>query len=366
MKVLFVANIMGHLSTFHIPYMNWFHENGWEVDAAANDDSDIDMPDYVTKIHVPIQRSPYRKENLRAFSELKKVIEEKRYDIVHCHTPMGSVLARLAVKKGSKTKVLYTCHGFQFCKGGPVKDWILYYPVERFLAHRADCIITINQQDYKLAQKFACKDIRYIPGIGVDLSRFYQDDAARQNMREQLNADQTKFLVLSVGELNENKNHITVMKAIARLKNPNILYFVAGEGPLHHELERCIQDLGLERQVFLLGRRNDIPALCNAADAFAFPSQREGLGIAAIEAMSTGTPLLTSNAGGICDYSKDGITGFVCQANDIDGFAEGILKLSRNPELCEQMGQNACEAAQKFRLEQSLERMAEIYQEYMR
>jgi glycosyltransferase EpsD len=365
MKILFVANIMGHLRAFHIPYMTWFHENNWDVEAAANDEGNVQLPDFVIKHHIPVQRSPYKLDNIRAYSELKKIIEDNQYDIIHCHTPMGSVLARLAVKKGSKTKVLYTCHGFQFFKGGPIKDWMLYYPVERILAHRTDGLITINQQDFQVARRFRCQQLYYIPGVGVDLTHFYPDAAVRNNMREKLKVDEGTLMIFSAGELSKRKNHQVIVDAISKIKDQNIMYFIAGEGSLRKELEQKIYDLGLEQQVFLLGYCNNIFELCNAADVFAFPSKREGLGIAALEAMSVGVPVLTSNVGGIPDYAQNGITGFCYNANDVDGFAKGIEKLYQSKKLRKEMGQNAREVAQKFSLEHAYACMTEIYSSYM-
>ena len=178
-KVLFVATVVKtHIMEFHIPYLKMFKEMGWETAVAARNDyenpADCVIPYCDTYYNVPFERNPLKPGNLKAYKELKHIIDEGEYDIIHCHTPVGAMLTRLAAKQARKqgTKVFYTAHGFHFYKGAPVINWILYYPVEKWLSRYTDVLITINKEDYERAKTFKAGKVCYVPGVGIDLKKF--------------------------------------------------------------------------------------------------------------------------------------------------------------------------------------------------
>lgn len=144
--------------------------------------------------------------------------------------------------------------------------------------------------------------------------------------RKELGITPNDFVIISVGELNPNKNHEVIIEAIARLKNPHIKYILCGQGELTEYLSQKAEQYGLQSQVKILGYRTDIKELLEMSDLFAFPSKREGLGIAALEAMAAGLPLLTSNIHGINDYSIQGVTGYKEGSDDVIGYAKDIEK----------------------------------------
>ena len=209
--------------------------------------------------------------NGKAYKQLKQLIQEHQYEFIHCHTPVAGVLGRL-VGHRTKTKVIYTAHGFHFFKGAPLLNWLIYYPVERFLSRWTDMLITINQEDYNRAKKsFHAKRTEYIPGVGIDIKKFLCGLIDRQEKRKRLELKDTDIMLLSVGELSPRKNHGIVIEAIAQLENKNYKYFICGQGQLKEKYESMIKEFGLEKQVFLLGYRNDISELCQAADLYIFP-----------------------------------------------------------------------------------------------
>src|SRR5690625_2380992 len=116
-RILFCATVDYHIKAFHLPYMKWFKEQGWEVDVVAS--GNINLPFTDNKYSIPIKRSPFRSANISAYKQLKEIITKNNYSIIHCHTPLGGLLARIAARKARKngTKVIYTAHGFHFCKG---------------------------------------------------------------------------------------------------------------------------------------------------------------------------------------------------------------------------------------------------------
>lgn len=369
MKILYVTTISLTMNSFFKPHVEMLVNEGHQVDIACNDrDLPLD-PLYVQlscrAYRVDFSRSPLSVENIKACIQLKKVIETGHYDIVHCHTPNASVITRLVCRKYRKKtglKVFYTAHGFHFYKGAPKLNWLVFYPIEKVCSYFTDKLITINKEDYKLAKtRFHAGEVHYVPGVGIDLSRFENVQVDRAAKRKEIGVPEDAFLLLSVGELNENKNHQVIVRALARLNDSNVHYAIAGVGEKKEELLRLAEELGISAQVHLLGYRKDIPELNYAADVFCFPSLREGLGVAAIEAMACGLPLVTSNVHGINDYSLDGVTGYKCDPSDADGFAVAIEKLQCGPSIRFEMGKRNMESTKTYHILRIITQMRSIY-----
>lgn len=363
-KILFIATVPNFLTGFLENNFEILHGFGLEIHIATNFNfkSKKEIPDYIIKHHINIQRNPYNLKNLKAYNELNFIIKQYNINIIDCHTPMGGMLGRLIAKKNN-LKCIYTAHGFHFYNGAPLINWLIYYPIEKWLSKYTDVLITINKEDYARAKnKFKMNQIEYIPGVGVDIQKFQLLNFDKINYRKKLGLNKNDFMILSVGELNKNKNHEIIVRAVAKLKNTNIHYFIAGEGNLKYYLKKLAVELNVDKQVHLLGYRSDIVELNNCADIFAFPSIREGLGLAAIEAMAAGKPIITSNTRGINDYSKNGVTGFKYQYNDINGFANGINILLTDPSLIKQMSSNCYESSLSFDKRRSYEILKSVYE----
>lgn len=260
---------------------------------------------------------------------------------------------------------MYTCHGFHFHNASSKINWLIYYPIERIMAHLTDYLVTINHEDYYRAKKFACNNIRYIPGVGVDLSRIRNCMVDRKGMKQSLGLPENAILVLSIGEMIERKNHEVIIRAIARIKDNNIYYAICGKGPLKDHLESLAYNLGIGKRVLFLGFRKDIPELCNTADISAFPSKIEGLGLAGIEAMAAGVPLVSSNVHGILDYVKDGVTGYAIDPDNVTGFSIAIESLAKNDTLRNKMAEYCRKSVEPFDLHNALKEMWKIYDEIL-
>jgi glycosyltransferase involved in cell wall biosynthesis len=338
-------------------------ENGHTVDVAFNIEQDVNplILEMGCKVNVIcFARNPLKLQNFKAYKELKKLIKEENYDLVHTHTPTASMLVRLACRQFRRRglKVFYTAHGFHFFKGAPLLNWVIYYPIEKCLSRYTDVLITINKEDYARSKnKFHAKNVEYIPGVGIDVEKFVNTVGERDAKRGELAVPKYDFMILSVGELNSNKDHEVIIRAIAKLERTDITYAICGTGHLRDYLNNLARELGVKLN--LLGYRTDIAGICKSADLFAFPSKREGLGLAAIEAMACGLPLVTSNVHGIVDYSTDGETGYTCDSGNVSEFMYGIEKIMN--EKTDKFQENNIAVASKYSEANSTKIITQIY-----
>ena len=285
MKILFVSNVRSHIGQFHTNYINYLKENGHTIEVSCYDNSaDKDGFDFksINKFHfIPIQRSPFKPQNIKAISQLKEIIKKGNYDIIHCHTPMGAVSARIATKLAkSKAKVIYTAHGFHFFKGASAVNWLCYYPIEKLLAHWTDTLITINSEDYERARnkKFKVRDeIVKVNGVGVDLSKFaVVTDEKKQQLREEYGISKESFVLIYPGDLVPGKNQAMIFRAISLLKDkiPTIKLLLPGQPKFIDDYKAMVKELGVEQYVEFMGYRRDIPQLVALSDISVSASRR--------------------------------------------------------------------------------------------
>lgn len=371
-KVLFVATVVKtHMMQFHIPYLRMFQEMGWETAVAARNDyedpADCRIPYCDTYYDIPFERTPWKSQNWKAYRMLKRIIREGNFDLIHCHTPVGALIARLAAlgarKKG--TKVIYTAHGFHFFQGAPLVNWLCFYPVEWVLSFATDVLITINKEDYARAQKHLhAKRLEYVPGVGIDTGKFRKNQDSRQDKRRELGFADGDFLILTVAEMTQNKNHITILKALSLLREEpefaHMHYLICGGGEVREMLADSARILCIDDHVHFLGYRTDAPELYCCSDLFAFMPFREGLSVALMEAMSCGMPVVCSQIRGNTDLIDDGISGVFAE-NTPQAVAKAILELYRDPERRAVLGRGAAEKVLEFDDRNVHKRMKEIY-----
>ncbi len=358
---------------FIIPHVKYLSTRGFQIDVACSNAAGYKNEGYNKLIKdslpqgsifytVNLERNPFSATILDGYKELKRIIETNKYDLIWTNEPVMSVTTRIAAKRavGNTAKLLYLVHGFHFFKGAPLINWIAY-PIEKVMSYFCDALCMINWADYKFSKRhFAKLPIYHIDGIGLNVERFHAIKIDREMKRQELGLLSTDIAVLSVGELQIRKNHIAMIKALGLLNNSNVKYIICGCGELKEYLIREANNVGLNERLILLGHRYDIPEILKAVDIFAHPSQREGLGIAAIEAMASGLPIVTSNVQGIPDYSISGETGFCLNPNDVDGYKNAIKYLIEHPEERKAMGLHNVEASKKYDIQNSCKQVEEI------
>lgn len=373
MKRLLITSTDVMMYQFLLPHVHCLSENGYIVDVACSFAEGYEKEGYHTYIkeHLPdgssffsvdLCRSPFSLGNRKGLKEIKKIITKGTYDLIWTNEPVMGVMTRLAAREArtNGTKVLYLAHGYQFYKGCPKVNW-LAYPVEKVMSHFCDAICLINWEDYVFTQKhFSSKTCYHIDGIGLNTEKFSSVVVDRKAKRKELGLNEDDIIIISVGELQKRKNHEPVIRAISQINDSRVKYLICGWGELKDYYENLSTELNLNNRFFMLGHRYDIPEILKASDIFAHPSIREGLGIAAIEAMSAGLPMVTSNVQGIKDYVKDGETGYVNNPMDIEGYKNSLMKLISDPLLRKQIGEHNVQFAKKYDFSNSKKQMLEI------
>ena len=382
MTALVIASTASMIDQFNMSNIRILQELGYEVQVACNfrdgntcsDEKVIELKNRLNDMNIVFYDIDFCRnvmnfsKDIEAYKQVKKLFENNKYDLVHCHTPIGGVIARMAARKYRKrgTKVIYTAHGFHFYKGAPLKNWLLYFPVEWICSFFTDVLITINKEDFALAKKHMhAQKTKYVSGVGIDLNKFSSNTLTNEEkltIRRSLGIKDNEKMILSVGELIPRKDHETAIRAIHKLNDKRIKYFICGQGALHDHLQTLINDLGLSDNVKLLGFRTDISELCCCADMFVFPSRQEGLPVALMEAMASGLPCVVSDIRGNTDLIDDGKGGFLCKPNDVNGFAQKIKMLLSDRDLSTSMSVYNTNKLKKYDISAINSQMKRIYQ----
>ena len=379
-RSLVLASVASMIDQFNMPNIKLMLELGYKVDVATNfvegstcsDERIAALKQTLAEMGVGCYQIDFARnvlrvgQNFRAYRQTRKLIKDNKYDLIHSHSPIGGLLSRIAAKDMRKngTRVIYTAHGFHFFKGAPKLNWLIFYPIEKIASRWTDVLITITHEDYRLAQKkMNAKKVVYVPGVGIDTRSFEFDEQSvetRKRIRTELGISGSNTVILSVGELNKNKNHEIILRALAMLKNQNIHYLIAGRGVLKSYLEELAESLGIQGQLHLLGFRSDVKDLFRSADVFAHPSFREGLSVAVMEAMASSLPIICTNIRGNTDLIDNGKGGFWFDPNDVNSACEAlenILKYSDKNAL----GQYNLNKAKILDIREILKTMKELY-----
>ena len=314
--------------------------------------------------HIDTFRSPLSLGNLKAIKQIRGIVEDNGYDLVHCHTPLASVAARQACKglrKSKGLKVFYTAHGFHFYKGAPVLNWLVLFPIEWLLSFFTDTLLTINREDYMFAEKHLhAKHTTYIHGVGCDTSRYYRADAdERAQTRSEWDIASDDPLVVYVAELNENKHQDMLIRAVTAIQEefPHLRLLLVGPDHIGGVYMRLT--LQLHAPVIFTGERQDVARILASCDVYAASSLREGLPVNVMEAMASGLPVVAMRNRGHAALVQDGETGFLV---DSQAQMEDKLRLLlRDPTLCETLGKAAQTHVAPYDVQQVLQELETIY-----
>lgn len=375
-KALIVTATAGFIKGFLLHDIELLQEKGYEVHCASNGNlvKTFNVNEFFKRKGVIFHQidfsstSPLSNQTIVAAKQFKKLINQYDYGVIHCHTPIVGAIVRFMANSKRKRgcKVMYTTHGLAFPKGSSLKSKIIYGTAEYICSHFCDAIVTINKEDYKTMKKMLCKNVYYINGVGVDTQKYIDVKINRKEYRKELGIQNDDVMVLQIGELSERKNHQVIIKALSILNDPKYVFVICGKVMTNSGTYDKLLELSkkLNVRTIFLGFRSDIPEICHCADITVLPSIREGLGLAGVESLASGVPVIGSNIQGIKDYVVNDYTGYLCDSNSEKQFADGILKLS-NKKIRKAMKENCIEKSKEFDISICYLQMKKIYEEVL-
>lgn len=374
-KALVVANLAG-FAFFLTNDFEILKSNGYEIVFMA-DGTKTDWTETRKKLEtlnisfvnvIINSKKPFCKDNYKAYKFIKKFINNERFDLIHCHTPISGMLVRLASKKARKkgAKVIYTTHGLSYHSDSSFKTKFIYSRFESFLSKYSDAIITINHEDYCEVKKMKCKNVFLLPGVGLKCDKFFNLSVDIDNYKKSLDIPLDHFLIVSVGEISTRKNHIAIIKGIELLEEKSKITYVVCGGGIDNSYKQSIIDYAKKVNVNLrmVGFRKDAAKIMYCSDIGAIPSIREGLGMSGLESLALGKPIIGSNVQGIKDYLIDGVTGYSFKPFDYNKIAECIQKfIYMSKEEYVIMSKNCIELSKKFDIDNSRRVLTSIYKD---
>lgn len=373
-KVLVTVHLGRHFRIFgHYDYQVLL-DMGHEVHIAANFNDPIDQfeDSRVTKHQIDFNRNPFHKENINAYKQLKKLFKEHYFELIHCQSPSGGVITRLAARKTRRnnTKVVYTAHGLHFFKGAPIKNWLVYFTIEKVLGMYTDTIITINSEDYLNSKdKLKIKNVEYIHGVGIDINKYTPQTITKKNeIRAALGYNENDYIIICVGELSYRKHQDLIICAVGKLKNkiPNLKLLLVGMGNLLGKYKELAEQLEVIDQVQFLGYRNDVNNLMMVSDVAVSTSRQEGLPVNILEGMATGLPIIVTNCRGNRDLITNDENGYIVEPNDLDSLIDKVEKLMLDKQLQVIFGENSLLKIKQYSINKVAEDMTDIYNEFLK
>lgn len=368
-RILYTASVDLHIINFHLPYLKFLKDSGYEIHVACSGDRDVEYADIVHRI--PFRRSPYDIKNVLAYKRLKEIINKEKFVLIHCHTPMCGIITRLAAREARRngTIVFYTVHGFHFFTGAPLRNWLIYYPVELLFSLFTDVIITINEEDDNRVQQgiFRIKDKYRISGIGINPDRL-DLTTDRRSTRERLSIEEDDLVILYIAEFTKRKNHRYLfdrMKGLTRMVPKVKFVFAGGFSSEKEGLHEFSRRENLDKFIVFMGYQNNIGQLISIADIGLSVSLSEGLPIGVAEMMYSGIPVLASRIRGHKELIDDGINGFLFDFDQRNEFESKLLDLCTNSRLRNNIGLAASLKMEDFMVTRTLKEMEKIYQKFL-
>lgn len=340
-RILYCASTVSHIVNFHLPYLEYFKEQGWQVDVAVGGTAaPIPYADQV--IELPLEKSLVAVGNLQAVRSVQRLLVENSYDLISTHTALAGAVTRLAVKLAGKQyrgKVVHTSHGYFFNGRGSLAE-VVYLEAEKYLSSVTDMLMVMNEVDHQLAIQYQLgKRIECIPGMGIDLSKFsVGGPGEKETLKRDAGYQVTDFLIVYAAEMSKRKNQGELLRAFAMASSqePSMRLILAGDGALKAEYQELARGLRIEEKVCFPGHVRDMASLYKMCDLVVTTSQCEGLPFNVMEAMACGLPVVASKIKGHTDLLGEQ-SDCLYPLGDEKALGKRLMRFFYNPDLCEQV-----------------------------
>lgn len=369
-KMLYVASTVGHLKSFHLPYLRRLSRDGWQVHIAARG-AEEGLPGAERGFDIPFEKSMFSPKNLAAVWQLRGILRREHYDVVSVHTSLAAFFTRLAVLlsgRRGRTLVVNTVHGYLFDRDTPQPKRSILLWAEKLTAPATDLLLTMNRQDTQLAQTHRlCRGrICQIAGMGVDFSRFAPADAQqRLAARARFGIPPRAFVLVYAAEFSARKNQQALLRAFAALPQDAWL-LLAGRGAEQENCQTLARTLGVAERVVFAGFVPDVQTCYQAADVCLSTSRSEGLPFNLMEAMHCALPVVATDVKGHQDLVEQGKTGFLVPYGDEAGLTDCLRQLMADRARCLELGFRGMAAVERYALEGVLEDNLMLLNDFLR
>lgn len=371
-KALLLAPMVSVHERFNIANISVLKQIGVEIHLAANFSMDKHCVEYakiISRQGIVIHDIPFAraslKNNFNCIAQIRKLLVTEKFDLVHCHTETGGILTRISSGVAPESKYIYTPHGMSFYKGSSIKSQMVYRPIEKWICSRMDINIAMNAEELEVLKGWNASKAFFVHGVGIELDKYQNSKVDIAEKRKSFGIPEEAFLMLAVGELNENKNHKIILESMEMLKDDENLYLlICGEGALRNALLNQADIYGIKNRVILAGFRYDMQEIFPIANCLIFPSYHEGLPVSVMQAMAAGLPVICSKIRGNTDLIKTN-GGILCNPNSSEDFRNAIIKLKNDESLRNMMSKtNRCNSV-KYSLVNVRNELENIYRKVL-
>ena len=375
MKILQVTSVDFALKKFLFPLIDEMKKQGFNVHIACNKGENAqEYHDQYTIHHIPFTRNYNMMNHLLNVGRLVKLMRKEQYDVVHAHTPLASLVARLAAKIAGVGTIVYTAHGFYFHEHMNPYIYKVFYGLEKIWGkYFTHYIFLQSMEDYQLAleNQFNNPERIYLIGNGVSAEKFDPQRYDRTKLRAEMGLNEKDIVIMFVGRLVKEKGISELVKACEMIHHQGYyqVKLVLVGGAVEGDRDRMNLDelmttspLKLHDHLHILGLRSDIPQLLSICDIFTLPSYREGLPRSIIEAMAMGKPIIATNIRGCREEVIPGENGYLCEVQNSQDLDEKLLRLIESPNKRNRFGLKSREVfLQNYDEQLVLERQLAIF-----
>lgn len=312
-KILITASAGSHIKNFHLPYVKYFKEIGYEIHTASG--GKVYSP-YIDKtFNLSFDKRQLSIKNAITIMKLAALMRKERYDIVSSNATLAGLLTRMAVViSGTKPTVIHMSHGYLFKDDETTKSRI-YLGFEKLLAKHTDLLFTMNGEDYNIACKHdLCQKIEFIHGCGLCREKLpWLTPNEVDDVQKFYGITDIDTVLLCVGEFSERKNQAMLLRAFSGIvkKKVSVKLLLAGDGKLLLTCKQLVKKLKIEDNVIFCGQVDKVSTLYCVADIVVSASISEGLPFNILEALHYGIPVVASNVKGHVDLIANHVNGLL-------------------------------------------------------
>lgn len=304
----------------------------------------------------------YQPYELALSSKLVTVVKKFNIDVLHVHYAIphayaGYMAQKMLLEEGIDLPMMTTLHGTDITLVG---SHSFYKPAVNFSINKSDLVTSVSEslRSDTLAIFDIDKEVHVIPNF-IDMNNLQKDF---KNCKRHLMANEDEKIIVHVSNLRPVKRIDHVIEVFYRVqKQLKAKLLIIGDGPERENASKLAHDLGIRDQILFLGKSNEIERILCFSDLFLLPSEKESFGLAALEAMAHGIPVVASNTGGLPEVVNEAYSGYLCKVGDVESMAEKAISILSNEQKLTQMKLNAEKQAWKFDIEQIVPMYEKLY-----